>query len=388
MHDRATAGMLSIPEPAPPARTSETSMTRTAWLAMALVSPSLACACGSGSSSAPPTSAPASSETRPEDRTQAESADYEVHEWGLVRGDVSDTLQYGVRAPMVVMAIDKPVLYFHAPTAMTLRSVSVEARSGGTLLETWPVAHSGSTARWENVAIDPSGPCEPTRLPGRSEPPCVGLDVCESMTLGTVRVADADCVRVGSSMDRFLFYRGRASTFTPPLAFERIDANGTVRVTNEGDVVIPGVLVRIHTDGTVSTLSVAPPNPHQSIDVAAAFDVQAEDHRGAVDDLPLVAPTGPGRESLLESMRTIGLTVTESNAFMAAWEQALFAPAGIAMDELSVDGDPGPRDSFVYFLPAGAIDQFAHVELDPPPSRGFHRAIALWTTVRASGVSH
>ena len=366
--------------------------------AMALLTCLLAaCSCGA---SAPPASAPPAVAERA--RTAAPSADYEVHEWGLVRGGAGDTQTYGAIAPRIdysMMAVDKPVLYFHAPAALTLASVGVEARSGGTLIETWPLTPLGSSVAWTNVRIDPSAECTPSALPTSAEPPCTTLPVgteCESPSLAIVRTTDAACVRVGASTERFLFYRGRAATFTPPLRFERTGAYEVVRVTNEGDAVIPGMLVRLWSDGIhVRTLEVAPPAPHQSIEVRADFDAadvrpaidHADDRRGAID-MPMAPASGPGRQSLVASMLAIGLTQSEADAFMRAWDSALFGPGRVAIDVLSVDGDPAPRESFVYFLPAAALENLAHLELDPPPAHGVHRAIAMWSALAATGASH
>lgn len=363
-----------------------------------------ACACGAPAAHAPdPTTGP--TEEDPTHRTPGPSADYEVHEWGLIRGGPADSQRFGAIAPVAIeaMAVDKPVLYFHAPAPLTLRTVEITAGSGGTLLETWPLATlsaAGAHAAWTDVAIDPTDPCEISPLPGAAQAPCAGLpagEVCETLSLGIVRVDDAACVRVGDHRERFLFYRGRATSFTPPLRFERTGAYEVIRVTNEGDAVIPGMLVRLSSDGgRVRTLAVSPPAPHQSIDVRADFDSDtapvadrsADDESDDRTDMPALPPTGPGRQSLRESMRTIGLTESETDAFMRAWDGALFGPGRYALDTLSADLDPAPQDSFVYFLPAAALEDVAHLELDPPPSGGVRRAIAMWSVVRGTGASH
>lgn len=369
-----------------------------------------ACSCGGGAQSATPppsetTSTTPGAETPPEERTAGPSAPYEVHEWGLVRGDVGDTQRYGAIAPPVdvsMLSVDKPVLYFHAPAAMTLASVTVEARSGGTLVETWPLTPLGARASWTDVAIDPAGECIPSQLPDRTQPPCAGLTgECETPSLALVRTSDAACVRVGGRTERFLFYRGRAATFTPPLRFERTGSAGVVRVTNEGDAVIPGMLVRFRSDGfRVRTLAAAPPAPHQTVEVGADYDAAAVDPTppGSDDespgdlrgdgDMPALPTSGPGRRVLVDAMHRIGLTDEECDAFMRAWEPALFGPGQPAIDTLTADGTPGPRESFVYFLPAASLESLAHLELDPPPSGGVHRAIAMWSMIAPSGATH
>jgi len=353
-------------------------------------------ACGSSAPltvASPPASAPSPT---------VASAEYEVHEWGLVRGAADDTQAFGAIAPPMdfsMMTVDKPVLYFHAPAALTLTSVGVEARSGGTLIETWPLTPLGTSASWTNVTVDPTGECTPSPLPSVAEAPCSTLAAgtqCETAALSIVRTDDAACVHVGASTERFLFYRGRATTFTPPLRFERTGAYETVRVTNEGDAPIPGMLVRLSSNGfQVRSLVVAPPAPHASIDVHADFDAaidhttadEPRDRRGS-DTAPVSVSTGPGRRALIDTMLEIGLTQSEADAFMRAWEASLFGPGQVPIDTLSVDGDPTDRESFVYFLPGAALENVAHLDFDPAPSGGVHRAIAMWSMLRASGPSH
>lgn len=365
-----------------------------------------ACSCGASSTPTAGATTPQPDQVPPDQRTAGPSAPYEVHEWGLVRGDVGDTQRFDAIGPPVdfsMLSVDKPVLYFHAPAAITIRSVGVEARSGGTLTETWPLTPLGTNATWANVTIDPSGACSPSPLATATEAPCTSLPAterCETPLLETVRTTDAACVHVGTSTERFLFYRGRAATFTPPLRLQRTGAYEVVRVTNEGDAVIPGMLVRLSSDGyAVRTLVVAPPPPHQSIDVHADYDHadapaapttdqdEATDRRG-VDDMTTAAATGPGRQSLVDTMLALGLTQSEADAFLRAWDPALFGPGRPAIDVLSADGDPAPRESFLYFLPAASLENLAHLEFDPPPRGGVHRAIAMWSVLSATGASH
>ena len=91
----------------------------TRWLPWLPLLTLAACSCGaSTTSSSAAARAPAVS--APEG-----SADYEVHEWGLVRGGPGDTLTVSAIAPPVVImpiSVDKPVLYFHTAAPFTLRA--------------------------------------------------------------------------------------------------------------------------------------------------------------------------------------------------------------------------------------------------------------------------
>lgn len=315
--------------------------------------------------------------------------DYEVHEWGLVRAEAGDVLRAGAVAPPVAvtpLVVFKPVLYFHTAAPLTLASVEVRASTGGSLTEVWPLTAFDTTARWEDVALDPTGACEVSALPAAADPPCSTLaagDLCEAAGLAVARTTDGACVTVGTAVERFLFYRARVTQFTPPLAFERTATPHEVRVTNEGTLAIPGRLVRIRSSmGVVQAFAVDPPAPGSSLTVGATFEDAAP-----AATLPPAYWSGPssaasGRAALRSSMLEIGLTEPEADSFLAAWDDALFGvPAA-----LDLSAQP-PVESFVYFLPEPSTDGIAVLELDPAP-RAVHRAIAVWSVVRAQGSSH
>src|SRR5262249_30083413 len=95
----------------------------------------------------------------------------------------------------------------------------------------------GGVARPARTAPRAAGGHE-APLPTAQQAACVGLaagDQCESLGLAAVRTDDAACVTAGGTTERFLFYRGRSTTLTPPLVFERVAGGRDVRVTNDGD---------------------------------------------------------------------------------------------------------------------------------------------------------
>lgn len=365
----------------------------------------------------------ASTSTTP---TSTETADYEVHEWGLLRSEThgdADVLRAGAVAPprpVEVMAVDKPVLYFHASSPLTLRRVSASV-DGGAILESWPfvptqLRHEGAEIAWRDVSLGSPTNCVPSALPTAAAPPCSLLGpgaFCESAGLAVVRTDEAACVSTGEVTDRFLFYRAQSHSFVPPLRFVREHVYEDVRVTNDGDHPIPGVIVRIWSDGArTRTLIAEPPAPHASVVIGHAFDAAVDedqsdrpfDRRGTTDEsMPAPSVEGPGREGIRRSMREIGLTDAEVDAFLRAWDATLFGstnvlaiddsrsiaatdgtPVDMPVDRLSVDGELAPRESLLYFLPEQSTDRIARLSFDPPP-RAVHRAMAIWTAIRPSG---
>ncbi|MBX3269822.1 MAG: hypothetical protein KF729_06155 [Sandaracinaceae bacterium] len=374
-------------------------------LALALLA---GCSCGGPEApvaGAPSSRAPDTEAPDPEAPDTA-AADYEVHEWGLLRATADDALSAGAIGPpraVTPITVDKPVLYFHTSAPFVLRRAEVDTR-GGRIVEAWPPARSSDPSRlvWTDVRIDPSGACAPSPLPTLRDPACTRLgpgEVCEVAALAIVRTDEAACVRTAEHTDSMLFYRERTRGLTPPLRFERTSTYEVVEVTNEGTSAIPGWLVRLHDDGTsVRALAVRPPAPGQRITVGADFaaatvpraDDEVAQDRAAVDGPALPGSPEPGRAAIRATVRELGLTEAEADAFLRAWDPTLFAVTTDgrfgAIDVLTADGDPAPRESFLYFLPEADCERVSHLTLDPPP-RAIRRALALWSPLRASGAS-
>lgn len=357
-----------------------------------VASTALGCACGAPAAESPPPTSPATTTTPA--ASPPGSADYEVHEWGLLRAGDGDVLTLGAAAPpisFVPMAVEKPVLYFHASAPITLRSV-VASITGGTIAEAWPLVPFGESVTWTDVRIDPTASCPPAPLPSATEAPCAALpagESCETTSLAAVRTHEAACVTVGSASEGFLFYRGRVTRFTPPLRFERVPGSttGEISVTNESDVEIPGVLVRIRSEMARSeTLTAAPPGPHQSVIVGSDFAAQAgaEDlvETPMAEEIVVASTTAAGRAGIRRSAQALGLTDQEVAVFLSAWGDALFGRDGEMAERT-----PAPREAFVYFLPESLDDDVATLTFDPPP-RTLRRALAVWSIVPATGPSH
>ncbi|MCA9609510.1 MAG: hypothetical protein KC619_28120 [Myxococcales bacterium] len=362
---------------------------------------SLACSGPATRNEPPPPEAPPT-----ETETQAVTVgDYEVHEWGLLRGVVgADALENGAIAPPVApmpLTVDKPVLYFHASSATRLERVGVEA-VGGTIREHWPSTAPGFPTRiaWEGLSLDPAravapGVCASPAFPTAEQAPCNALPAgerCESPELATVRANGATCVGEAP----FLFYRSRTSTFTPPLRLTR-RSDEAIEVVNAGEAPIPGFVVRIeHRNGRTRTLAVRPPAPGATLVIGRDYDTAdlppmptADDE---VSDMPVEGPDQleAGRRAVRATMTELGLTETEIDAFLAAWDATLFGDGvedrrGVDVDVLTadrtqLDGVFAPVHAILYFLPTRTCNQVARLSFDPPP-REVHRALAVWIRV-------
>jgi hypothetical protein len=86
-------------------------------------------------------------------------------------------------------------------------------------------------------------------------------------------------------------------------------------------------------------------------------------------------------------MRELGMDDAEIDAFLRAWDPALFALGSSTPEERSTEHTPPPAESFLYFLPAETCEEVSTIDFDPPP-RTFRRAFAVLSPVPASGASH
>lgn len=312
-------------------------------------------------------------------------ADYEVHEWGLVRQEAgADAFRFGGVAPAVAqrpMVMLKPVLYFHAASPMTLASVSVTAPAGSSILEVWPLlangrlgARIGRRVEWTNITLGAAGDCAASALPAVGDPPCAALggDFCEVASLAEARTTDGACVTANATTDRFLFYRGTTTSLRPPLTLAR-RADGGVSITNRGTTKIPGRTVLIHTEPerTVATTFDAPP-PGASADVPDPM--AALRLKGPVATVS--PPVEAAQAEIRASMTALGMSKEEIAAFERAWNATLFPMQGPTV-ELDLAEVARPSDSILYFLPEEMTNDVATLGFVPSP-RAVRRAIAVW----------
>lgn len=326
---------------------------------------------------------------------------YEVHEWGLMRQGPNDVLDVGAVAPPVrsePLVVDKPVLYFHSGSPMQLARVEVHA--SGDIIEHWPLTASGTprVVAWRGVGLDTARragtpACAGSGYPSATEPPCTNLargETCESIGLGPL-AALATCVQVGGTTHPFLFYRSRTRAFTPPLRVVRT-ASGELRATNTGRFAIPGsvVVIRRRGGGTVAHAFV-PPAPQQTSLLTQRAGDDEDDETTA--DMPVMpSDVEAGRRAVRSTMRGLGLTDGEIDAFLRAWDAQLFERRTLAQnvttDELALDRrgpitdiPSPPPDAVLYFLPAATCDSVSTLSFEPAP-RAVRRALAVWSAVR------
>lgn len=309
-----------------------------------------------------------------------EAVSYEVHEWGLVRGNMADhVVLSGPHREPIPIPVAKPVLYFHRDGEGPL-SVDVEVTlTSGSVVEHWPLVAgaSGPTLSWRGVAVT-EGNCHGSRYPTPTEPPCIpitGPDGCEASELGTSETTDGDCLSYAGASWEHLFYRGELVGDPGfPLTLAPLGADRH-RVTAERAVT--GRLIRVR--GTSASVFDAP---------AAGASTELEVPSGALSD---------GSEALARSLAEAGLTPEEVSAFRRAWDATLFPSAIAAAGEATATTTPPvaaampmgglmrpeTRDALLYVLTSADAERLAALRFTPAP-RAVRRAIVVWLDLARS----
>jgi hypothetical protein len=341
----------------------------------------LTLAAGCGSCSAPAASVPSSNRGPRPVVAQAPSTQalrYEVHEWGLVRGNMADhVVLSGPRRAPTPIPIAKPVLYVHRDGDGPL-SIDVEVTlSSGAMVEHWPLVSgaSGGPLVWRGVTVD-EGTCSGARYPSPSEPPCntlMGADGCEAMELATVETRDGDCLGYAGARWDHLFYRGELSA--PPSFPLAVTPLGADRYRVEAVRGVIGPLVRVR--GTSASVLEAP---------APGASLESEVPTGSL---------GEGADALGRALAEAGLTPDEVSAFRRAWDSTLFADATASAGEAVVTATPmaggliapRTRDALLYVLSGEDADRLATLRFTPAPTR-VARAIVVWLDLGSTHLAY
>lgn len=340
-----------------------------------------ACSCGAPAAQGPSPAAPEPAPA-PEPPPVAE-ASYEVHEWGLVRGNMLDQVMLGgPRAEPVPMAMAKPVLYFHREGEGALQLEVEVAMRGGHVVEHWPLAvdrgEVGARLTWREVTLT-EGNCAGSSYPTAAVMPCTlltGPEACEAAELATVETDDGDCLSFRGAAYDHLFYRSQLDA-APTLPLSLSLHGTTLRVSAAaGTDQVPGTLVRVQrSTGRVSVG--AAPAPGASVELAQP-----------------AASAASGAEALGASLLEAGLTQPEVDAFRRAWDAALFGTALAAGEAPAAGGTvatasplggillPASDDAILYVLPQSTADAMSTLTFTPP-ARVVRRAIVAWIETSA-----
>ncbi len=319
-------------------------------------------ACGGS----PPTEAASSesSSTAPtagEEPARPAAPRYTVHEWGLVdvAADGSVELATGPGQanlapphPHPVVTPDsghgmarKPVLYFHLIDGEVQVSVSA-TMTFGSMLERFPAtAMNGPDLRWDQVRIVGRA-CGAHTYPTVGSAGCQGIadNYCEAAELATYEASDASCLVVDGRDYNHLFYRGGGRGMSVPITVTR--NGGDLTVNNASAFAIP-LALSVSTDtGSRRDRRAAPP----AVNIRRFGRIPA----GTSTEFHESIPVDQALTMVRAELGLLGLTGPEIQAFMNAWEQAVFRA-------------PNVGTSVIYLLPPELVDAVSTLSLTPAP---------------------
>ena len=245
------------------------------------------------------------------------------------------------------MRMETPVLYFYAPVA-TAVDVNVRFRRG-VVTEWYPSARVAPTAldlsayrqpqfegsiSWSGITVSPDAVPGFLTEPGRSH-------------YYNARDTDAAPLRVGSQIEKFLFYRG-VGLFASPIE-ARVDASGRVTVRTSSGAPLGDLLFFMNHDGRVGY------RVHHAAGGEFALDPPTLEDEG---DVPV-----PELERLLVEH---GLYPKEATAMVKTWRDSWF--------------EEGTR--LFYLMPTAMVDDILPLAIRPAPAsivRAFVGRIELVT---------
>lgn len=281
---------------------------------------------------------------------QAQTADYSVHEWGLVRFlEQAEIATTGYGTPIHPDYFDgpyeeKPVLYFHPGPSFdpeTRIDVTVSL-TDGTLREVWPTPSAGpqpfpgSSFTWSQVAIESNQPCGGDLAPALADPACISLPsgICEAAEMPGYIGTVSHCISVGEPAVRspVLLYNGTISNTQPVLVSEE----RFVAVIGESEEVVGPLWIISH--GQVYKIEELMPGASIVLDETTAIPVATDQ---VIADI---------RQSLVVR----GLTEGEADQFVTAWNP-------------NVLSEPFPWYAFGLYH-TETLDRFVPLTLSPPPA--------------------
>lgn len=254
-------------------------------------------------------------------------------------------------------------IHLDAPWGATPIRVTLDVGEGE-MMEQLPAGlHEGTRYQWDLVAR--RGSCRAAELyPESASTSCRGRQdgYCEAAELAAYESDDGACLHVDGERWNHLFYRARVRAALPV----------EVRQDSEGFHLrsaarLPGKLLRIRRGARPADTQVQ------------IFDAP---ENGAEMRLPDASTSGAAdaRRQLRAELASLGMTASESAAFLRAWDADLFGS-----EEPLANGQQGGRapdelepkeDALIYFLPESVVQAMAPLTFEPE-AREMRRAILV-----------
>lgn len=341
-------------------------------IALSVVSILVACG-GPNEPSPPPPEVTPEAQSEPEE-SPAVDTPYAIHEWGFIAHHYADA-EGALLTSGSVPAADqtrrvglpvrhtsglsggKPVIYVHLQGEGDVARFTASLSTAGRFLEEWPHSEGSTSTRltWDVEAK--RGSCSARyRYPRAGDRHCTGIadGYCEAAELAHYETQDSACLTVDDAQWNHLFYRAQIAGDVPM----RVTKSGeNFAVASSG--ALPGRLMRIQRADEASDTRVAlfdAPSPGESLSLPREPD----------------QPAAIGIAALESELGALGMSPSEIDAFMIAWQAELFGDTAERAQVPLVGLPPydlRPKaDALIYFLPTATLDAMVPLAFTPPPA--------------------
>lgn len=250
-------------------------------------------------------------------------ADFEVHEWGVMVGCMTDTSFFLTSRPEQASLVREPVIYIHSRDK-TPFTAEVTFNTGRPT-DTYPEAQvNGNTVLWEDVDfaadLTPQGP--------RGTGDFVPLD----SIIDILNDVDADCLEYDGQTARFLFYEGEVPFENEIKATYDFSTQKATFVNKGAYPVYNAMVMASAYVGRIDRL-----NPGDSVTVPISNEAEVD---------------------LAADLVSEGFTVKEAQAFAELWGEPFFHSAS-----------PELNGHIIYRLPQNKYDELISLSINPQPDK-------------------
>ena len=256
---------------------------------------------------------------------------FEVHEWGVLIGCISNDSYLLTSRPEQLAYVKQPVIYVHSKqkNSFNVRVIF----NNGKPTDTYPQAEmEGNTAIWRGVAFSECNKA------GSKALPYVPLE----QILGTLNNVDSDCMSYGNQDSRFLFYEGEMK-FKNKVIATYSSENKKATLKNNGNHPVYNVVVVASKESSqifspdIYTTTVDRLNPGEEKTVE--FEKQKE-------------------VNFTEDLMKQGFTSMEANAFSDLWRNPMLYPSNTV-----------GWANLIYRIPQEEYDQMITLNIEPKPEK-------------------
>lgn len=255
------------------------------------------------------------------------TADYEVHEWGVIVGCSKSAESIVTSRPKEADMVKQPVVYIHSKNVKQFDASFTFLN--GTPTDTYPkAAVNGKTVSWKSVKIMPQ-----EKIGTKSFVPLPEL-------IPSLRTQDADNLNVNGVKESFLFYEGKMN-FDNKIEVQKTLAANEVTVKNnsgydvynifytamEGDFIHPSYI-----SGRIELLKTG-------------------------EKKTIILDETNKLKFITDDLKNMGFTQSEAKSFTSIWDSNFFQPNNSGFTQL------------IYRLPQKEYDKLIKSKYSPAPKK-------------------